>query len=193
MSIVYVDIDDACRGDQMPQIWDRGGGRRSAGSASDAGRSVVRGNFGDVYGIVWRGRQGFSSAELKRAADTMQRELLLVEDVARVEIWGAQRETIEVEISRAKMAELRVHPQAILETLARQNKMVDAGNLEIGGETVRLAPSGGFQSVDEIGDLVVRQSLAALPSDALAALGSESDLVLLRDVATISRTTSIRR
>lgn len=191
LSIVYVDIDDACRGDQMPQIWDEL--RRKVIEAQaelppDAGPSAVRDDFGDVYGIVLAlSGDGFSYAELKRAADTVERELLLVEDVARVEIWGEQRETIDVEISRAKMAELRVHPQAILETLARQNKMVDAGDLDIDGETVRLAPSGGFQSVDEIGDLVVRQSPAALPAAALASLGSESDLVLLRDVATISR------
>ena len=36
VSIVYVDIDDACRGDQMPQIWDEL--RRKVGEAQAVGR-----------------------------------------------------------------------------------------------------------------------------------------------------------
>lgn len=100
-----------------------------------------------------------------------------------MELWGIQPEVVNIEISRPQLAELKVHPKMILETLARHNKVVDAGALDLDGERIRLAPSGSFESVEEIGNLVVRGN----PSDPMTVGAPSTDLVLLRDVAAIER------
>ncbi|NLS91846.1 MAG: efflux RND transporter permease subunit [Planctomycetaceae bacterium] len=187
LSIVHAEIKKSYRKDRLPQVWDEL--RRKVNDAQSklppgAGPSVVRDDFGDVYGVVLAlTGDGYSYADLKHYADILQRELLLVDDVSRVELWGEQREVVNVEISRSQLAELKVHPQMILETLQRHNTVVDAGALDVEGERIRLAPTGMFASVDEIGDLVVRGS----PTDPMTVGTPSTDLVLLRDVAGISR------
>ena len=187
VSIVYAEIDKSYRGNRLPQVWDEL--RRKVTDAQsklppDAGPSQVRDDFGDVYGVILAlTGEGYSYADLKHYADILQRELLLVDDVSRVELWGIQPEVVNIEISRPQLAELKVHPKMILETLARHNKVVDAGALDLDGERIRLAPSGSFESVEEIGNLVVRGN----PSDPMTVGAPSTDLVLLRDVAAIER------
>ena len=187
VSIVYVQIKESYHADQLQQIWDEL--RRKVNDVQkdlppDAGPSQVRDDFGDVYGVVLAlTGKDYSYADLKQYADILQRELLLVPDVSRVELWGTQREVVNVEISKSRLAELKIHPLMVIETLRRHNKVVDAGALDIDGERIRLAPSGTFASVDEIGDLVVRGK----PTDPLTLGTPSTDLVLLRDVATIER------
>lgn len=198
LSLIYVDIRESYRQDKLPQTWDEL--RRKVHDVQgqlplDAKTPEVRDDFGDVYGVVLAlTGDGFSYAELKEYADILQRELLLVKDVARVETWGTQRECVNVEISRARLAELGVHPQQIVDTLQRQNQVLDAGAMDFQGERVRLAPSGTFQSVDEIGDLVIRSGSpvesairAALPPQLTGYGSTNAELVLLRDVAAITR------
>ncbi len=187
VSIVYAKMDKSYRGDRLPQVWDEL--RRKVSDAQpklppDARPSQVRDDFGDVFGVVLAlTGEGYSYAELKHYADILQRELLLVDDVSRVELWGVQREVVNIEISRSQLSELKVHPTMVLETLARHNKVVDAGALDLDGERIRLAPSGTFASVDEIGNLVVRGH----PSDPMTVGAPSTDLALLRDVAMIER------
>ncbi len=178
ISIIQVDMLESYRAPQLPQIWDKL--RDKVGDAQsllppEALPSTVHDDFGDVYGIFLAlTGDGYTYAELKDHADMLQRELLLVDDVAKVELWGLQQECIDVEISRTRLAELGIHPLAIVETLQRQNEVVDAGAVDVGSERIRFAPSGTFRTVEEIGGLVVRG-------------GSATDLVLVQDVATVSR------
>ena len=197
LSIVYVDIDEALRGPQLRQIWDELRNKVHDAQAAlppGAGPSEVRDDFGDVFGVVLAVcGEGFSPAELKRHADELQRELLLVDDVAKVELWGVQHEVVELEISRARLADLGIPPQWIVDTLQRQNQVVDAGAVDVDRERLRLTPSGTFVAVEEIGDLVLRPppapaEAAVSPAAALGAGGDASaGLVRLRDVATIRR------
>ena len=134
--------------------------------------SVVRDDFGEVYGIFLAlTGDGFSYAELKDYADMLQRELLLVEDVSRVELWGLQKECIVAEVSPAQMAESRTNPQVIISIMQQQNQIVhaDGSIVEVAGFVFSV--SGTFHSIEEIGDLVVNS-------------GGNTQ-ILLRDIATI--------
>ena len=104
----------------------------------------------------------------------MKRELLLVQDVAKVAFWGVQQEAVFVEISRARMAQLGISPQQVYQTLGLQNTVSNAGRVHVGREYIRFNPTGLFESVQEIGDLLIRG-------------GASDSLVYLRDVADISR------
>jgi len=176
LSIVFVDIKESFRADKLPQVWDQL--RRKIHDIepklpSGAKRPVVRDDFGDVYGIFLAlTGDGFSYAELKDYADILQRELLLVTDVARVELWGTQRECIFVEISRSRLAELGIRPDQIVAVLRDQNMVIDPGSLDLNSRRIRLAPSGTFQNLDDIGDMVISGT-------------SPDELILLKHVADI--------
>ncbi len=177
LSIVNVEIKDEYVAADLPQIWDEL--RRKINDIQGqlppgAGPSIVNDDFGDVYGVFLAVTgDGYTYDELKDYVDILRRELLLVHDVAKVQIYGAQQEAVYVEMSRAKMSQLGISPQTIFNTLRDQNLVSSSGSVKVGSEYIRIDPTGGFASIDEIGELLIRDE--------------QSDRLLhLKDVATVS-------
>ncbi|QTA93152.1 efflux RND transporter permease subunit [Desulfonema magnum] len=178
MSIVTVEMKDKYDKHTLPQIWDEL--RRKVGDVQGhlppgAGPSVVNDDFGDVYGVFFAiTGDGYSYREIKDYADDLRRELLLVKDVAKIEFYGVQQEVVYVEMSRSRMTELGVSQRDIYNTLNQQNTVSPAGQVKVGPEYIRISPTGMFESVDEIGKLLVH--------------GGKSDsFITLGDVANITR------
>lgn len=179
LSIITIDIKPEYPADTLPQIWDEL--RRKINDAQPtlppgAGPSNVIDDFGDVFGILYAVYgDGYTYAEIKEHADLLQRELLLVQDVGKVDITMDQPEAVYVEISNARMSQLGVEPAYVYNLLAAENLATPAGNVEVGSMYIRTHPTGEFASVEELGDLLIQAGGAGQPS------------VYLRDVATIYR------
>ena len=178
LSIIYVDIKNKYFSEAIPQIWDEL--RRKVSDVSiqlppGAGPAMVNDDFGDVYGVFFAVTgDGYTYEELKDYVDFLRRELLLVENVASVEIWGNQQETIELRISRSRLAELGVSMQDIVNTLNLQNQIVNSGTVEVAHDRIRINPNGEFTSVEDLGELLVRSD-------------TNGNLIFLKDVVTIER------
>ena len=178
LSIIYVDIREEFMSWDIPQIWDELR-RKVADVQSDlppgAYPSVVNDDFGDEYGVFFAVTgDGYTYDELKDYADILKRELLLVKDVASVDIWGDQQEVIYLEISRARLAELGVSIQDIVNTINSQDQVVDAGRVEVGDAWVRISPTGDFDAVADLGNLLVHSA-------------NRTSLIYLKDVVTLNR------
>jgi multidrug efflux pump subunit AcrB len=178
LSIIYVDIQKTYDSSEIPQIWDEL--RRKVNDAQvylppGAGPSMVNDDFGDVYGVFFAVTgDGYSYEEIKDTVDMLKRELLLVEGVANVEIWGAQQEVIKLRVSRSRMAEFGVGMSEILGTLNRQNLATGSGKVTVNDDYIRINPTGEFTKVEDLGDLLVR-------SDA------KGNLIYLKDLVDITR------
>ncbi len=104
LSTITVTIKDQYDKDTLPQVWDelrRKIGDAQGGLPPGAGPSIVIDDYGDVYGIfiaVYGGE--YSYAELKKFVDLMRRELLLVQDVAKIDTFGERVEAIFVAAAR---------------------------------------------------------------------------------------------
>ena len=176
VSYIYVDIKDTFTSEELPQIWDEL--RRKVNDAQGllppgAGPTIVKDDFGDVYGVFFSlSGQGYSYAELKDYADILKTELLLCRDVARIDLWGVRQEVVYVEMKRARMSSLGISPMQIYQTVQAQNVVRPAGKIEVDGEYVRLEPTGEFANVEEIENLLI---------------GGAEGLVRLRDVAEVHR------
>jgi multidrug efflux pump subunit AcrB len=179
MSVVKATIRDQYDASTLPQVWDEL--RRKVNDYQvrlppGAGPSIVNDDFGDVYGLYYAlTGVGYTFADLYEHAKLLRRELLLVQDVKRVVLWGDVRETIYVEMSRAKMAALGISQEDIYSALQAKNLPADAGRLELGFEYVAINPTGEFKSEEDFGDLLIGSRSGA------------GQLVYLRDVATIRR------
>jgi multidrug efflux pump subunit AcrB len=179
MSIVTASMKDRYHKDAIPQVWDEL--RRKINDAqpqlppSVRGRSMVMDDFGDVYGIFLAiGGDGYSSSELRRYAEFLRRELLLVPGVKRVELFAAQEEVVFLEISRFRLAQLGMNEEQIYAKLQNENIAADGGRARVGDEHIPLDPTGRFQSAEHMLDLVI---------------GSDESgrQLLLRDVAKLGR------
>lgn len=116
----------------------------------------VNDEYGDVDSILYAlTADGADYAQLKRVAETMRQKLLKVDNVTKVDLYGVQDEKIFVEFSHAKLATLGVSPQAIFDSLAKQNAVVPAGTVETGAQRVPLRVTGAIDGVKAVEDTPV--------------------------------------
>ncbi|GAB6175277.1 efflux RND transporter permease subunit VmeI [Desulfobaculum senezii] len=178
LSIVTARVKDKFGKSEIPQVWDEL--RRRVLDAQPklppgASTPQVNDNFGDVFGILLTvSGEGYTYEELRRYVQFLRRELLLVDNVAKVELWGLQEEAIFIEFSRFKLARMGVSPDVFVQALATQNLVSPAGSVPVGPERVRISPTGELLSVEDIASLEVRDP-------------ASNRLVALKDVATVSR------
>ena len=123
-------IKDSYDKDTLPQVWDEL--RRKVSDAQQnlppgAGPSLVVDDFGDVYGVFFAiyGDE-YTFEELWTLAKFLRRELLLVEDVAKVEVWGNRPEVIYVELDRERLSQSGLSPASIVTELQGKNYVSDA-------------------------------------------------------------------
>jgi multidrug efflux pump subunit AcrB len=178
VSVITVSIKDKYDKDGLPQVWDEL--RRKVGDVQSqlppgVQTSVVNDDFGDVYGILLAiTGDGYTYKELKDAVDYLRKELLLVKDVSKISIWGVQNEAVFVEISTAKMAQLGLGLDTIYSSLQSQNLVVPAGSVKVGPEYIRISPTGGYQSIDNIKELQIRDP-------------QSNKVIYLKDIANVYR------
>ena len=113
----------------------------------------VNDEYGDVDSILYMlTAEGADYAQLKKVAEALRQRLLAVPNVTKVNIYGAQDEKIFVEFSHARLATLGVPPQAIFDSLQRQNAVVPAGTFETAAQRVPVrltgAPGGAAAVAD---------------------------------------------
>ncbi len=177
MSLVHVYIKDKYRKNDLPQVWDELR-RRMADHQGElppgAGPIMVNDAFGDVFGVYFAlVGDGYTFAELKEVADLLQRELLVVKDVKKVELFGVRPEAVYVQMSRSKMAALGITRQQIFDALRAKNLAVDSGRIRFGTQYLAINPTGEFKSEKDFGNLFVASK--------------KGRLIYLKDVATIKR------
>jgi multidrug efflux pump subunit AcrB len=91
---------------------------------------TVNDEFSDVDSILYMMTgDGADYAQLKKTAEGMRQRLLKVAGVTKVNLYGSQDERIFVEFSHAKLATLGITPQALFDSLAKQNARRYGGNL----------------------------------------------------------------
>ncbi|MFT6285422.1 MAG: multidrug efflux pump subunit AcrB [Alcanivorax sp.] len=135
---------------------------------------MVIDDFGDVYGMyLMLTGDGYSWRDLYDTADAIKRQLVLVDGVRKVLIDGVQNEVVYLDISRSRVAELGIDLTHVANVLGSQNIVVDAGNVRVDDDYLRISPTGNFASVQEMGELLLDSS--------------QGSLVKLKDLATITR------
>ncbi|MGM0643670.1 MAG: efflux RND transporter permease subunit, partial [Thermodesulfobacteriota bacterium] len=136
---------------------------------------VVNDDWGDEYGVFYAlTGDGYTLSELEDFAEILKRELLLVKDVASVELWGDRTEVVNIEMSKARMAKFGVSVQQVVDTLNSRNMVADAGRVKVAGDYVHIRPTGDFTSVSDMEKLLVTSN-------------RQGDLVRLEDIATVSK------
>lgn len=154
VSEIEVEIKDTYDSRTLPQVWDEL--RRKVGDAqkqlpNGVNPSTVNDDFSDVYGIFYAvTAPGFSEHDILELAKFLRRELLTVPNVGKVETTGMRTETIYVEISNARLARFGLPMAQVLNTIASENAVADAGAVTINGRRIRIATGSGFDSVAAI-------------------------------------------
>lgn len=128
--------------------------------------------YADVFITVYTlTGDGASQRDLVEKAEYIRQQLLRLQDVEKVEIYGERKRKIFVEFSHTRLATLGVSPQAIFDALQRQNALLPAGSIETTTERIPIRLTGTLQGLDAV---------RAVP----VAVGTRS--LRLGDIATVS-------
>ncbi len=175
LSIIQVELRSTLGNSEIEQCWDRLCRKvYDAQSSLPAGcnTSVTKEDFSEVYGMFYAlTGDGLSERELAKYGDLLKTEIGNIEDVNRVEIYGAQKNCIEIRLRQDKMSALGVMPAEVLSTLNGQNKTSYAGYYDNGDRRVRVTVTDKFHEVEDIRRMLLQ--------------GHEADQLRLSDVAEV--------
>lgn len=153
-SVVYIELRDDVKDDAIRNTW-----RDVRGFGRDLERELPTGVYGpyyndrfdDVFGSVYAlTGDGYSMEELRQHAEKIRRRLATINKVQKVELLGVQSESVYVEISASKLAELGISPTALTEALQTQNEITTAGMVETSTDNVYLRYSGTFADAEAV-------------------------------------------
>ena len=187
LSIVMVDIKNHYWADALPQVWDHM--RRQIRDIEDqlppgAGKPFIGDDFGFVFGFLMAVTgDGFTYRELERYAEIVRKELRVVPGVARVDFWGVKDQRIFIETSESQLTQLGLTAEDIGNTLQVQNRIVDAGSVDLQDKRFRVAPTGEFTSPEQIAELAVTGATRAERAEGVRG----DDIIRIQDFATVRR------
>ncbi len=153
-SLVFIILKDYTPKKEVPEAWYQV--RKKLNDIHHTLPAGVQGpfpndEFGDIdINIFALTGDGFDLPALRRYADRIALDLKQVPDVKRVELIGVQDEKIYIDISPTRMASLGITPTQITEALQKQNAISSAGQLESGGDRIRMRVTGEYQDVAQI-------------------------------------------
>ena len=116
----------------------------------------------------------YSYRELDDFTDLISRTLLGIPQASKTQRAGVLNQAIYLDYSQARLASYGFQPSGLRNLLYARNIALPGGQLDLGQKNVILDPSGQFDSVKAIGDVIVGASAAGSP-------------VYLRNLVDISR------
>src|SRR5204863_448122 len=120
---------------------------------------TVNDEFSDVDSILYMMTgDGADFAQLKKTAEGLRQKLLKVPGVTKVNLYGTQAERIFVEFSHAKLATLGITPQALFDSLAKQNNVTPAGTVETSSQRVPLRVTGALDGAKAVAETPVESN-----------------------------------
>ena len=176
-SLIQVDLLTTVMDEDVEQCWDvlrRRVSQAQATFPSGVLAPVVKDDFGYVYGMFYAlTGEGLDDRELSNYAELIKREVIDIDGVERVELYGKRPECINISLLQDRMANLGVLPAEVLMTLNGQNQTNYTGYFENGENRIRVTVNDKFKTVKDIGNMIIQ--------------GHTDDQLRLRDIARVEK------
>ncbi len=178
LSTVYVNLVPSLDR-PLQDIWDELRRKIGDNGPKDLPKGVIgpliNDEFGDVFGtLITVTGHDYSYKELYDIADEMRDELLKIEHVGKIKIYGKQKEHVFIDFDNAKLSAMNVSPAALARIVQTTNIVAPGGDLLEGEDRFVLETTGDFKSVEDIKNTVIK-------------LPGQEGSIYLKDIATITR------
>ena len=157
VTTIFVNLQGSANAKQVSDTWYQV--RKNVGDMRHTLPAGVVGpgfndDFGDTFGIIYGfTSDGFTHRELRDYVEDIRSRLLLVPDVSKIELLGAQDERIFVEFSVKELASLGIDRSALISALQAQNVIRPSGTIQTGLEDLSIRVSGAFQSEQDVANI----------------------------------------
>jgi multidrug efflux pump len=154
VTTIFVNLEGRANAKEVSDTWYQV--RKNIGDIRGTLPAGIKGpgfndDFGDTFGIIYGfTSDGFTHRELRDRVEDIRSQLLLVPDVSKIELLGAQDERIFVEFSMKELASLGIDRSALIAALQAQNIVQPAGTIQTGNESLSLRVSGAFLTEQDV-------------------------------------------
>jgi len=178
VSIVKVSLKDEVAAKDLQPIWDRLRRKIEDLNTLPIG---IKGPFlkdegiGEVFGIFAAfTSDGFEYSEIKNYAEDLRNNIIMLENAAKVEFGGLIDEKIFIEYNDTELANYNLTSSKLKNVIATHNIINSAGEINLGNERIILEPSGNFETIEDIKNILVP-------------VGISGETVALGDISTVYR------
>nr|WP_321452532.1 efflux RND transporter permease subunit [uncultured Carboxylicivirga sp.] len=123
----------------------------------DCGDPIVIDDMMDVYGIFYSlSGDGYSYHELNKYAGLIQRELLTVKGVKRINLVGNRHEVINITLSKENVARNGMIPNQIMMSLSSATSTVGGGKYQSGSDNFQVRVDAEVKTVEDLQNLLIK-------------------------------------
>lgn len=155
MSKINIELSPATPPGEMPQMWDEL--RRKTLNIQPqlpqgASTITVSDDFGDVFGIYFglTADEGFSYHDLREWGQKIKTDLVTIEGVQKVALFGEQVEVVNVYISMSKLANSGINLNTVIQTIKSQNSLINTGEKKAGSIQLKILAEGTYKNLNDI-------------------------------------------
>ncbi len=118
------------------------------------GASVIKvsDDFGDVFGIYFAltADDGFSYHDLREWGQKLKTDLVTIEGVQKVALFGEQTEVVNIFISMSKLANSGINLNSVMQTIKSQNSLINTGEKKAGSIQLKVLAEGTYKNLTDI-------------------------------------------
>ena len=176
ISIIKVALKENVHESELRPIWDRL--RRKINNVN-VPSGVVKGpdlkdeDLGITYGIaLGLKNDGYEPRELEKYADQLRNQLIRLRDAAKVELSGVSERRVFIDYNDTELAKIELSANELKNAISSTNIIIPAGQISVGDERVILEPSGNFETIEDIQNMLIP-------------VGKGRESVYLKDIAEV--------
>ncbi|KYG72375.1 efflux RND transporter permease subunit [Roseivirga echinicomitans] len=176
ISIVKIALKENVDESELRPIWDhlrRKIDNVNVPSGVTRGPDLKDEDLGVTYGIaLGLKNDGYEPKELEKYADHLRNELIRLDDAAKVELSGVLARRVFIDYNDAALAKIGLSANELKNTISGTNIIIPAGQINIENERVILEPSGNFETIENIQNMLIP-------------VGNGRETVFLKDIAEV--------
>src|SRR3979490_1512981 len=147
-STVFITLKGSVQSRDVPDVWYQV--RKKIGDIRQYLPQGIVGpffndEFGDTYGVIYAfTADGFTPRELRDYVEGARTRLLAINDVSKIDIFGAQDEKSHIELSSHNSAGPPAQRTALIQAIQAQNAVTPAGVVQTSDQERRRRGTRGF-------------------------------------------------
>lgn len=181
-SQVKIKLNESVKSKNLQQYWDNVRKKISdaqIGLPNGVVPSIVLDDYGDVYGMFFAiTSDGYSYSELSKYTDYIEKELHSIPGIAKTNIFGDPKETMEILIDRSKINSMGISTKTIALSLLSENLITGGGSIDYGNLVVNIKYNNEINTVEKLKNLIIFSG--KLPK-------GNTEIIRLGDIATIKK------
>ncbi|RKD33927.1 efflux RND transporter permease subunit [Thermohalobacter berrensis] len=99
--------------------------------------------------------ENYSYGQLKYYSERLKGRLMEINGIKKIDILGEQKREVKIEVNIGKLNHYELSLEDIVKILSAQNIQIPAGSIEYEDYKINITPTGLFQSVEEIKNMII--------------------------------------